>query len=134
MAPYPLSVQHPGDRTYTHMVVLWYWLNLGLLGIIAYVTLMASAIGTAFLVWRRHASELVRCAALGLMATLVGSIAVETTGSFLGVDVRFTIMLGVILGLLAAAYLETLGSPLRPRTNPRSSPMSRARSAISSAG
>ncbi|HEY2282095.1 MAG TPA: O-antigen ligase family protein [Solirubrobacteraceae bacterium] len=134
VAPYPLSVQHKGDRTYTHIIVLWYWLNLGLLGVIAYVTLMISAIGTAFLVWRRHASELVRCAALGLMATLVGSIAVETTGSFLGVDVRFTIVLGVILGLLVTAYFETLGSPLRLRTNPRSSPMSSARRAISSAG
>jgi O-Antigen ligase len=133
VAPHPLSVQHPGDRTYTHMIVLWYWLNLGLLGLIAYVALMASAIGTAFLVWRRHASELVRCAALGLMATLVGSIAVETTGSFMGVDVRFTIVMGVILGLLATAYFETLGS-LRPRTSARSSPTLSARSAISRAG
>lgn len=132
-APYPLSVQHPGDRTYTHMIVLWYWLNLGLLGLIAYVALMVSAIGTAFLVWRRHASELVRCAALGLMATLVGSIALETTGSFMGVDVRFTIVLGAILGLLLSAYRETLGS-LRPRTNARSSPMLSARRAISRAG
>jgi hypothetical protein len=133
VAPYPLSVQHPGDRTYTHIVVLWYWLNLGLLGVIAYVALMLSAIGTAFLVWRRHANELVRCAALGLMATLVGSIAVETTGSFLGVDVRFTVVLGVILGLLVTAYRETRGS-LRPRTNPISSWTSSARSAISRAG
>lgn len=133
VAPYPLSVQHPGDRTYTHIIVLWYWLNLGLLGVIAYVTLMASAIGAAFLVWRRHASELVRCAALGLMATLCGSIVLETTGSFTGVDVRFTIVLGVILGLLVSAYFETCGSP-RPRINARSSPMSSARSAISRAG
>ena len=133
VAPYPLSVQHPGDRTYTHMVVLWYWLNLGLLGIIAYVALMASAIGTAFLVWRRHASELVRCAALGLMATLCGSIVLETTGSFTGVDVRFTIVLGVLLGLLASAYSETRPS-LRPRTSVISSPTSSARNAISSAG
>jgi hypothetical protein len=133
VAPRPLSVQHQGDRTYTHMIVLWYWLNLGLLGLIAYVTLVVSAIGTAFLVWRRHASELVRCAALGLMATLVGSIVVETTGSFMGVDVRFTIVLGAILGLLITAYFETLGS-LRPRTNARSSPTLSARSAINRAG
>jgi hypothetical protein len=133
VAPYPLSVQHPGDRTYTHMIVLWYWLNLGLLGVIAYVTLMISAIGTAFLVWRRHTSELVRCAALGLMATLCGSIVLETTGSFTGVDVRFTIVLGVVLGLLVSAYLET-GASLRPRTSASSSPTSSARSAISSAG
>lgn len=133
VAPYPLSVQHPGDRTYTHMVVLWYWLNLGLLGVIAYVVLMASALGTAFLVWRRHTSELVRCAALGLMATLAGSIAVETTGSFMGVDVRLTIVLGVILGLLVTAYFETR-DPLRPLTNARSSPTLSARSAISRAG
>jgi hypothetical protein len=132
-APHPLSVQHTGDRTYTHMIVLWYWLNLGLLGVIAYITLMASAIGAAFLVWRRHASELVRCAALGLMATLSGSIVLETTGSFTGVDVRFTIVLGVVLGLLASAYRETRAS-LRPRTSVRSSPRSSARSAISSAG
>lgn len=133
VAPYPLSVQHRGDRTYTHMVVLWYWLNLGLLGLIAYITLMASAIGAAFLVWRRHASELVRCAALGLMATLSGSIVLETTGSFTGVDVRFTMALGVLLGLLASAYLEMRPS-LRPRTSVISSPMSSARSAISSSG
>jgi hypothetical protein len=133
VAPYPLSVQHRGDRTYTHMIVLWYWLNLGLLGVIAYVTLMSCAIGAALLVWRRHASELVRCAALGLMATLGGSIVLETTGSFTGVDVRFTIVLGVVLGLLASAYLEA-GDSFRPLTRVRSSPTSRARSAISSAG
>jgi hypothetical protein len=133
VAPHPLSVQHRGDRTYTHIVALWYWLNLGLLGVIAYITLMFSAIGAAFLVWRRHASELVRCAALGLMATLSGSLVLETTGSFTGVDVRFTMVLGVILGLLASAYLETADS-FRPRTSVRSSPTSSARSAISSAG
>jgi O-Antigen ligase len=131
VAPYPLSVTHPGDRTYTHVVLLWYWLNLGLLGVIAYITLMASAIATAFLVWRRHAAPLVRCAALGLMATLVGSLATETTGSYTGVDVRFTMSIGVILGLLAAAYFETRASE-RPVSSVRSSPMSSARSAIKS--
>jgi hypothetical protein len=132
VAPYPLSVTHPGDRTYSHVVVLWYWLNLGLLGVIAYLTLMATAIGAAFLVWRRHANALIRCAALGLMAAVAGSLVIETTGSFAGVDVRFTMVFGVVLGLLLAAYRETRAdSSLRPRTSARSSPMSSARRASS---
>ncbi|HTR90040.1 MAG TPA: O-antigen ligase family protein, partial [Solirubrobacteraceae bacterium] len=131
VAPHPLSVTHPGDRTYTHIVLFWYWLNLGLLGVLAYLALMASAIGTALLVWRRHAAPLVRCAALGLMATLVGSLATETTGSYTGVDVRFTMTIGAILGLLAAAYFETRAGSERPVTSVRSSPTSTARRTIS---
>ena len=36
-ARYPLAQALPGGRQYTHVLVFWYWLKLGLLGVIAYL-------------------------------------------------------------------------------------------------
>ena len=51
-ARYPLAQALPGGRQYTHVVLFWYWLKLGLLGVIAYLWTMAAAIGTGLRVWR----------------------------------------------------------------------------------
>jgi hypothetical protein len=113
-APYALSVTHEGDRTYSHVIVLWYWLNLGALGALAYLALMATTLWTSFVVWRRHRSPLTRVAALGLFATMVSTILVETSGSFTGVEARFSVVFGIIAGLLATAYLELRPSGSAP--------------------
>jgi O-antigen ligase len=103
----PLSVEHENGRQYVHTVGLWYWLKLGLLGLAAYVTLIVAACALAWRIWRAHPDRLLRAGGLAALSSLVAMAAVETTGSFTGVDPRFTILFGIFLGLLAVAYRET---------------------------
>jgi hypothetical protein len=104
----PLSLEHPEGRLYTHMVVLWYWMKLGLLGLIAYVSVMASTLWMAVRVWRGHPVGLVRASALATLGAVLGLLVAEVTASFTGVDYRFSIVFPAILGLLAIASKETL--------------------------
>ena len=99
----PLPVELEGGRLYTHTVVLWYWLKLGLAGLAAYVWLMVAAVVTALAVARRSRSDVVRAAALALAAVLIGMTVAETSGSFTGVSDRYTILVALCLGWLAAA-------------------------------
>jgi O-Antigen ligase len=103
----PLPVEHENGRQYVHMVALWYWLKLGLLGLAAYVALIIAACILAWRVWRAHPDRLLQAGGLAAIAGLVAMAAVETAGSFTGVDPRFTILFGIFLGLLAVAYRET---------------------------
>lgn len=100
----PLSEEH--DRKYTHIVALWYWLKLGLLGLIAYLGLMGTALWTALAVWRRHPDQLTRVAAAAALGGLVALSAVELTASFTGVEVRLTIAFAALLGWLSAAWSD----------------------------
>jgi O-antigen ligase len=102
----PLPVEHENGRQYVHTVALWYWLKLGLLGLAAYVMLVVSACLLAFRIWRGHPDRLLRAGGLAALCSLVAMAVVETTGSFTGVDPRFTILFAVFLGLLAAGYRE----------------------------
>ena len=97
----PLGVEHEGGRGYVHSVALWYWLKLGILGLVAYVGLMLSACVLAARIWRRHPDPAMRAVGLGSLGALIGLAVIETTGSFTGVDLRFTVVMGVLLGLLA---------------------------------
>lgn len=105
-ARYPLPVELAGGRQYTHVTVLWWWLKLGILGLIAYVALMSVAISTAFSIARAHPNPRIRAACLGLFASLIGLVVAETTGSFTGVSRPLSILLAAMLGWLAAARRE----------------------------
>jgi O-Antigen ligase len=106
----PWAVRHPvaqeHDRKYTHVIVLWFWLKLGLLGVAAYVWLMVAGAATAVHVWRRHGDAVVRVCALAALGGLVALAIVELTASFTGVDPRLTTALGALLGWLASAYAD----------------------------
>jgi O-antigen ligase len=97
----PLGVEHEGGRTYVHSISLWYWMSLGILGLVAYVSLMLGAGWQAARTWRRHRDPLMRAFGLAALGSLVGIAVIETTGSFTGVDLRFTVVMGAFLGLLA---------------------------------
>jgi O-antigen ligase len=97
----PLGVEHEGGRGYVHSIALWWWLKLGALGLAAYLALMGSACWMAVRVWRRHRDPMMRAVGLGSLGALIGLAVIETTGSFTGVDLRFTVLMGVLLGLLA---------------------------------
>jgi hypothetical protein len=100
----PLPVEHENGRQYVHTAGLWYWLRLGVVGFIAYLAVMAAAVAMAWRVWRDYPDALVRAAALGAACSLLALVVIETTGSFTGVEPRFTIAFAAMLGLIAAAY------------------------------
>ncbi len=131
----PLSLEHPGGREYVHFTALWYWMKLGLLGLLAYLSLMLATIWTAVRVWRTHPVALVRASALGMLGAALALYLAELTASFTGEDYRFSIAYPVILGLLASAYLQARYADVslvgRLASTSRTSPMSSARSASS---
>jgi O-antigen ligase len=102
----PLGIEHAGGRGYVHSIALWWWLKLGLLGLLAYLALMLSACVLATRIWRRHPDPTMRAVGLASLGSLIGLAVIETTGSFTGVDLRFTIVMGVLLGLLAWLYRD----------------------------
>jgi hypothetical protein len=97
-----LSVEHPEGRTYVHFAVLWYWLKLGVLGVLAYLSLLAGAALLAWRVWRRCEAPLLRAFGLASLCGFAGLVVIETTATFTGVDLRFTVLLAAQIGLLAS--------------------------------
>jgi O-Antigen ligase len=115
-ARYPLSLEHEGGREYTHIVVLWYWLNLGLVGVLAYVALSLTVLYTAWKVWRGALDPLHRAIGLALLGSFIGLMFAETTGSFTGVDPRFSFIEPIVFGVLGALWNQ-----MRPRSAPTAS-------------
>jgi O-antigen ligase len=107
-ATHPLGVEHENGRSYTHVVALWWWMKLGILGLLAYLAVMASCLAMSWQVWRRSADPLFSAAGLALLCGLLALAVVETVGSFTGVDPRFTALLGAVGGLLAVMRRLTL--------------------------
>ena len=105
-ARYPSPVEYPDARKYTHIVALWYWLKLGILGLLAYVGLIGAALLAAYRVFRRHPDAHLRVAALGLLGATVALAITEMTESNTGVDPPFTVIIGAVFGLLASACAD----------------------------
>jgi O-antigen ligase len=100
-ATHPLPVEHENGRGYTHVVALWWWLKLGLLGLAAYVSFVLASLATGWQVWRRSEDRLFSAVGLAGLCSLAALVLVETVGSFTGVDARFTVVIGAVVGLLA---------------------------------
>jgi O-Antigen ligase len=101
---YPVSVEsNIGGAEYVHFAVLYYWLHFGILGLIAYVGYLLTAIVVGILIFRRHQDPWVRAAGAGAAGGLVGLVVVETTATFLCSDLRFTMLIGFVVGLLSVA-------------------------------
>jgi O-antigen ligase len=96
-----LSVEHEEGRLYVHFAALWFWLKLGILGLIAYVSFIAGALVLSWNVWRRSVEPAIRAFGLASLAGWLGLIAIEATASFTGVDPRFTVLVCIQLGVLA---------------------------------
>jgi O-antigen ligase len=97
----PLSVEHEEGRQYVHFAALWFWLKLGILGLVAYAAFLAGAMLLALRVWRRSHEPLLRAFGLASLCGMAGLIAIETTASFTGIDPRFTVLFAAQVGLLA---------------------------------
>ena len=101
---YPVNLQIRFLDFYTHTAVLWQWLKNGVLGAVTYVWLMIAAITCGVRVFRRHADPRVRAFGLGGGIAFVGLSVVEAASTVVGPDVRGTLVVGLLLGLLAVAH------------------------------
>lgn len=107
----PMPLEHEGGREYVHLAALWWWMKLGVLGLLGYLVLMGTAVFTGLRTWQRHADPLVRAAALGTGIAFVGLAIAELTATFSGSEVRTSIVAGVLLGLLAVARATASDRP-----------------------
>lgn len=99
----PLSVEHEGGRQYVHFAALWFWLKLGILGLLAYAGIMIGSMIVAWQAWRVSHEPLLKAFALASLCGMAGLLAIDTTASFTGVDPRFTVLFAAQVGLLALA-------------------------------
>jgi O-antigen ligase len=97
----PLPVEHEDARQYVHFAALWWWMKLGILGLFAYPLLLLSAARLAWRIWRRGVEPIMRAFGLASLCGLAGLVVAETTATFTGADLRFTVVMGVLIGLLA---------------------------------
>jgi O-antigen ligase len=97
----PLSVEHEEGRDYVHFAALWFWLKLGILGLLAYLGVIVGSAVLAWQAWRRSREPLLRAFALASLCGIAGLSVMDTTASFTGVDARFTLVFAVQIGLLA---------------------------------
>jgi hypothetical protein len=100
-AIHPLGIEHQSGRGYTHVVAFWWWMKLGILGLIAYVALMGTMLAMGWQVWRHSRDRLQAAAGLGIFCGLLALGIVETVGSFTGIDPRFTALVGGVGGVVA---------------------------------
>jgi O-antigen ligase len=83
--------------------MLWWWMKTGLVGLVAYLALMGATVFTALRTARRDPDPRIRVAALGAGAAFAGLGVAELTATFVGSEVRTTVLVAVLLGLLASA-------------------------------
>jgi O-antigen ligase len=100
----PLPVEVNPDHQYVHFAVLYWWLKLGVLGLLAYLAFLGTGLILSFGVWRRGSDPLFRAFGLGSMCSFVGLAVIETTATFTGPDPRMTLLLGAQLALLAVLW------------------------------
>jgi len=96
-----LPVEVSPTHTYVHFAALFWWVHLGLLGLIAYSMVVVSGLWLSWRVWQHSRAPSARAFGLGSLCSIVGLGLIETTATFTGVDLRFTLLFGAQLGLLA---------------------------------
>lgn len=96
-----LPVEVSPTHTYVHFASLYWWLHFGILGLIAYILVLGGGLVMAWEVWKRAVGPWARAFGLGSLCAIVGLGLIETTATFTGVDLRFTVLFGAQLGLLA---------------------------------
>ena len=79
----PLPVEHEGGRLYVHFAALWFWLKLGILGLLAYVAIVAASMVLAFRAWRAAYDPISRAFGLASLCGVVVLVVLDTTAGFL---------------------------------------------------
>lgn len=112
----PLPIEHEEAREYVHFAALWWWMKMGILGLLAYLALLAATATMAWRVWRQRTETIFRAFGLASLCGVAGLLVAETTATFTGAELRFTIVLAIQIGLLA------LISSLPPADEPEQPP------------
>ena len=111
VARYPLSVDREGSRTYVHFTALSWWLKLGILGLLAYLSIMGVAIWSSYRVWREHSDPWFQAVGLAMVGAFIGLALAETTASFTGITPRLTAVFAVAVGIVLAMLTDARGQP-----------------------
>ncbi|HLI32028.1 MAG TPA: O-antigen ligase family protein [Solirubrobacteraceae bacterium] len=96
----PLAVEHAEGRLYTHFAALWYWLKMGILGLVAYLGIIIGSLVLAWQAWHRSTDAMLRAFAVASLCAVASLAVLDGTASFTGVDARLTVLLAFQLGLL----------------------------------
>jgi len=109
-----LSTEHEDGRQYVHFAALYFWLKLGILGLLAYIAIIVASMVLAWRAWRLSREPLLRAFALASLCGVAGLVVLDTTASFTGVDARFTVIFATQLGLLAQIGRTARAQPEDP--------------------
>ncbi len=101
-ATHPLSFEWEGGRTYVHNGFLMQWMRSGLLGVVAYVSLLLTLIVTGYRLSERLRDGRLRAITLAVAAAVPGLMLIELTAAYGGIDYRYSVVLGFIVGWVAA--------------------------------
>ncbi len=99
----PVSIWFSDQFLYDHVTVIWWWLKLGIFGLVAYLALMGTLVVSAYRLWRLAQETLVRAIGMGVLAGTVGLLIAEQTNAATGVQFRLTVVLAVVIGWISAA-------------------------------
>jgi O-antigen ligase len=104
---YPLPFDATGGHQYVHFAPVWWWFKLGILGLVAYATLLVTTLVTGIRVWRHHPDAPVRAAGLAGGIAAIGIFIVDLAATTIGPDIRTTALFATVLGLLAVANAQS---------------------------
>jgi O-antigen ligase len=97
----PLPIEHEDAREYVHFAALWWWMKMGILGLLAYFLLLIATARLAWRVWRESNESISKAFGLASLCGIAGLLVAETTATFTAADLRFTVVIGTQIGLLA---------------------------------
>lgn len=98
----PLPADFRGYQDYVHIAALWYWLKMGVLGLVAYLAWLVAAAWAGLRAWRRSAARPLRAFGLASGLGIVGLAIVETTATQTGVDARLACLVAICIGITIA--------------------------------
>jgi O-antigen ligase len=99
-----LPVEVTPEHEYVHFAALYWWLRLGVLGLLAYAGMLVAGAVMSLRAWRRSRIPAVRAFGLGSLCSMVALAVIETTATFAGSDARFSLLIAGQLALLAALW------------------------------
>jgi O-antigen ligase len=97
----PLPIEHEEAREYVHFAALWWWMKMGILGLLAYFALLIATARLSWRVWRERSEPIFRVFGLASLCGVAGLLVAETTATFTAAELRFTIVFAIQIGLLA---------------------------------
>ena len=115
----PLPVEHEEAREYVHFAALWWWMKMGILGLLAYLALLLATARLAWRVWRERTETIFRVFGLASLCAVAGLLVAETTATFTGAELRFSIVFAVADRAARAAHRPAACGGERPGARAR---------------